>query len=148
MVEPAPSGSVVWGTRFDFERTLRRKVVSMGMTIQEASRTSGLSAHTLRYYERIGLIHAVERSANGHRSYAEPDLSWLDFLSRLRSTGMPIADMCQYAELRRQGPETFAERRQILEAHRKRVRAQISQLTEDLGALDYKIDFYNAQENE
>ncbi|WP_371783833.1 MerR family transcriptional regulator [Streptosporangium subroseum] len=120
----------------------------MGMTIQEASRKSGLSAHTLRYYERIGLIHAVDRNMNGHRSYTEPDLSWLDFLTRLRSTGMPIADMCRYAELRRQGPETFATRRRLLETHRERVRAQISQLTGDLEVLDHKIDFYNARENE
>ncbi|GAA3512500.1 DNA-binding transcriptional MerR regulator [Streptosporangium album] len=120
----------------------------MGITIQEASRTSGLSAHTLRYYERIGLIHEVERDAGGRRNYTTPDLDWLAFLIRLRSTGMPIAAMCRYAELRRQGPETFAERRRMLQAHRERVRAQIAQLTEDLTVLDYKIDFYTAQESE
>ncbi|MGJ6960414.1 MerR family transcriptional regulator [Streptosporangium sp. G11] len=120
----------------------------MGITIQEASRKSGLSAHTLRYYERIGLIHEVDRSTNGHRAYTEPDLDWLGFLTKLRSTGMPIADMCRYAELRRQGPETFAERRKILEAHRERVTARIARLTEDLGVLHRKIDFYDAQEQQ
>ncbi|MER5320372.1 MerR family transcriptional regulator [Streptosporangium roseum] len=120
----------------------------MGITIQEASRRSGLSAHTLRYYERIGLIHEVDRAPNGHRTYAGPDLDWLDFLIKLRATGMPIADMCRYAELRRRGPETVAERRRMLETHRERVRAQIAQLTGDLGVLDYKIDFYSAQENQ
>ncbi|MEV7008096.1 MerR family transcriptional regulator [Streptosporangium sp. NPDC051022] len=119
----------------------------MGITIQEASRRSGLSAHTLRYYERIGLIHEVERGPSGHRKYAAPDLDWLDFLTKLRATGMPIADMCRYAELCRQGPQTSAERRRMLEAHRSRVRAQIEQLTEDLEVLDYKIDLYKAREN-
>lgn len=119
----------------------------MGITIQEASRKSGLSAHTLRYYERIGLIHEVDRSPNGHRSYAAPDLNWLDFLTKLRATGMPIAAMCRYAELRRQGSESFAERRRLLQAHRERVKAQIAQLTGDLAVLDHKIDFYTAQEN-
>ncbi|WP_433540105.1 MerR family transcriptional regulator [Streptosporangium sandarakinum] len=118
----------------------------MGITIQEASHRSGLSAHTLRYYERIGLIHEVERDPSGHRAYTESDLAWLDFLTRLRSTGMPIADMCRYAELRRRGPGTTAERRRILEAHRERVRTRIARLTEDLGILDYKIDFYATTE--
>ncbi|MEU4829513.1 MerR family transcriptional regulator [Streptosporangium sp. NPDC023615] len=119
----------------------------MGITIQEASRTSGLSAHTLRYYERIGLIHPVDRSVSGHRVYTGPDLDWLVFLTRLRSTGMPIADMCRYAELRRQGPETSAERRRILAAHRERVRERIARLTEDLGVLDMKIEMYDTREH-
>jgi DNA-binding transcriptional MerR regulator len=72
-----------------------------GITIQEAAQRSGLTAHTLRYYERIGLIHEVGRDVSGHRSYAEQDLEWLAFLTKLRTTGMPIADMCRYAELRR-----------------------------------------------
>lgn len=119
----------------------------MGITIQEAARRSGLSAHTLRYYERIGLIHRVERSSSGHREYSPPDLAWLDFLIRLRTTGMPIADMCRYAELRRRGPETSAARRRMLEDHRDQVRTRVAQLAEDLGVLDEKIDFYKALEN-
>ncbi|GAA3157138.1 MerR family transcriptional regulator [Planomonospora alba] len=118
----------------------------MGITIQEAARTSGLSAHTLRYYERIGLIHEVERDAAGHRTYAGSDLAWLEFLTKLRTTGMPIADMCRYAALRRQGPETAAERRRMLEVHRERVRERIARLNEDLAALDHKIDSYHAME--
>ncbi|GAA3441489.1 MerR family transcriptional regulator [Planomonospora venezuelensis] len=119
----------------------------MGITIQEASRISGLSAHTLRYYEQIGLIHQVGRDTGGRRSYTQPDLEWLDFLTKLRTTGMPIADMCRYAELRRQGPATAAERRRMLEAHRERVLERIAQLSEDVSVLDYKIDFYHAMEN-
>ncbi|SEH02525.1 DNA-binding transcriptional regulator, MerR family [Nonomuraea solani] len=112
------------------------------MTIQEAARRSGLSAHTLRYYERIGLIHSVGRDGSGHRDYAEEDLQWLEFLLKLRTTGMPIADMCRYAELRRMGDHTATERMHMLELHRERVRSRIAELTQDLKVLDYKIDNY------
>ncbi|MEV0969820.1 MerR family transcriptional regulator [Microtetraspora glauca] len=112
------------------------------MTIQEAARRCGLSADTLRYYERIGLIHAVGRNGSGHRDYAEHDLEWLDFLTKLRSTGMSIADMCRYAELRRAGAHTAGERRLMLERHREKVAARIAELTQDLSALDYKIKAY------
>lgn len=112
------------------------------MTIQEAAQRSGLSAHTLRYYERIGLIHSVGRNSSGHRDYEEEDLLWLSFLTKLRTTGMPIADMCRYAELRRLGSHTAGERKQMLELHRDRVHARIAELTEDLKALDHKIDNY------
>ncbi|MFC4122697.1 MerR family transcriptional regulator [Nonomuraea zeae] len=115
------------------------------MTIQEAAQRSGLSAHTLRYYERIGLIHSVGRDGNGHRDYVEGDLQWLEFLTRLRTTGMPIADMCRYAELRRMGAHTADERRVMLELHRERVRSRIDELTQDLKVLDYKIDTYKGQ---
>ncbi|MEU1725386.1 MerR family transcriptional regulator [Actinomadura sp. ATCC 39365] len=112
------------------------------MTIQEAAQRSGLSAHTLRYYERIGLIHSVGRNVSGHRDYAEADLRWLDFLTKLRTTGMPIADMCRYAELRRMGEHTSAERLAMLELHRERVRARIAELSADMSVLDHKIDTY------
>ncbi|MER7502754.1 MerR family transcriptional regulator [Nonomuraea pusilla] len=116
------------------------------MTIQEAAERSGLSAHTLRYYERIGLIHSVRRDGSGHRDYVERDLEWLDFLTKLRTTGMPIAEMCRYAELRRMGDHTAAERRAMLEAHRDRVRCRIAELQQDLKVLDYKIDIYRGME--
>ncbi|MEV1171315.1 MerR family transcriptional regulator [Nonomuraea sp. NPDC049784] len=112
------------------------------MTIQEAAQRSGLSAHTLRYYERIGLIHSVGRDHSGHRDYAEQDLQWLEFLTKLRTTGMSIADMCRYAELRRMGEHTADERRELLELHREGVRSRIAELTQDLKVLDDKIDRY------
>ncbi|MEV0615224.1 MerR family transcriptional regulator [Nonomuraea sp. NPDC050404] len=115
------------------------------MTIQEAAQRSGLSAHTLRYYERIGLIHSVGRNSSGHREYAEQDLQWLEFLTRLRMTGMPIAEMCRYAELRRMGEHTADERRELLERHREHVRSRIAQLSQDLAVLDYKIESYREQ---
>ncbi|MFI9592515.1 MerR family transcriptional regulator [Nonomuraea sp. NPDC052265] len=115
------------------------------MTIQEAAQRSGLSAHTLRYYERIGLIHSVGRNLSGHRDYADEDLQWLDFLTKLRTTGMPIADMCRYAELRRMGEHTSAERLAMLELHRERVQARIAELSKDIKVLDHKIDIYQGR---
>jgi DNA-binding transcriptional MerR regulator len=119
-----------------------RSVIAQGITIQEAAARTGLSAHTLRYYERIGLIHEVRRGTGGRRRYDADDLAWLEFLTRLRSTGMPIRYMCRYAELRRAGDETAAARKELLEAHRARVAGRIAALQRDLKILDSKIDNY------
>jgi DNA-binding transcriptional MerR regulator len=114
-----------------------------GLTIAEASARSGLSTHTLRYYERANLLlHPPPRSGNGHRRYTERDLDWLRLLTRLRATGMSIADVRRYAQLARAGAHTAAERRELLQSHRAEVAARIEQLREDLGLLDYKIDIY------
>jgi DNA-binding transcriptional MerR regulator len=115
-----------------------------GLTIAEASARSGLSAHTLRYYERANLLlHPPPRSGNGHRRYTEDDLYWLRLLTRLRATGMPIADVRRYAQLARAGGHTAAERRDLLLAHRAEVTARIEQLHEDLALIDYKIETYD-----
>ena len=119
-----------------------RTVTVQGITIQQAAARTGLSPHTLRYYERIGLIPEVRRGTDGHRRYDPDDVAWLEFLTRLRSTGMPIRDMCSYAELRRAGDQTAAARKQLLEEHRARVAERIAGLQQDLKVLDYKIDNY------
>jgi hypothetical protein len=72
-----------------------------GLPIAEVVERTGLSRDTLRYYEKAGLIDAVDRSSGGQRRYASADLAWLEFLLRLRATGMSIADMQRFAELRR-----------------------------------------------
>ncbi|MBE9080229.1 MerR family transcriptional regulator [Romeria aff. gracilis LEGE 07310] len=117
------------------------------LTIQQVAQETGLSVHTLRYYERCGLIAAVERATNGHRRYSVADIRWIEFLTRLRLTGMPIRQMQQYAMLVRQYPETaYDERRQLLEAHRQTVLEQIQQLQENLVAIDWKIQHYSELE--
>src|SRR5436190_16995043 len=85
-------------------------------TISEVVACTGLTAHTLRWYERIGLLPDVDRSHTGQRRYSNRDLDWLAFVGKLRLTGMPVADMVRYAELVRRGEETFDERRELLEA--------------------------------
>lgn len=111
-------------------------------TISEVVAFIGLSAHTLRWYERIGLMRDVNRSHTGQRRYSNRDLEWLSLVNKLRLTGMPVADMVRYAELVRAGEETFAERRALLVATRRDVHARIAELQDTLEVLDYKIDFY------
>src|SRR5918996_4094025 len=102
------------------------------LTISDAARASGVSAHTLRYYERAGLLDPVDRSASGHRRYAEEDLVRIGFLTKLRSTGMPIRQIREYAELMRAGEETHEGRLALLEAHRAAVRERLAETERNL----------------
>jgi DNA-binding transcriptional MerR regulator len=112
------------------------------LTIQEVAQATGLSAHTLRYYERIGLIHPIDREQNTHRRYTSDDVGWIDFLTKLRATGMSIKDMQKYADLQRQGDETLPQRVEMLKALRDKVEAHMDELNEHLKLIYYKIDVY------
>lgn len=116
----------------------------MALTIAEAAERTGLTAHTLRYYENDGLLWDVERSSSGHRVYSEGDLEWIAMLVRLRATGMPIRDVRRYAELVR-GGEGEAERLQILERHRDVVKARLEAEAAHLASIEAKIDFYTGR---
>ncbi|MEU9461630.1 MULTISPECIES: MerR family transcriptional regulator [unclassified Streptomyces] len=111
-------------------------------TISEVVAFTGLTAHTLRWYERIGLMPHVDRSHTGQRRFTNRDLDWLAFVGKLRLTGMPVADMVRYAELLREGEHTFEERQELLEATRRDVITRIAELQDTLAVLDHKIDFY------
>lgn len=111
-------------------------------TISEVVAFTGLTAHTLRWYERIGLMAHVDRSHTGQRRYSNRDLDWLDLVGKLRLTGMPVADMVRYAELVREGESTYGERFELLEATRRDVLARITELQDTLSVLDRKIMFY------
>lgn len=111
-------------------------------TISEVADVTGLSAHTLRWYERIGLMPHVDRSHTGQRRFSNRDLDWLAFVGKLRLTGMPVADMVRYAELVRAGDHTYAERRELLESTRIDVRRRIAELQDTLTVLDHKIAGY------
>ncbi|MFI6056688.1 MerR family transcriptional regulator [Streptomyces sp. NPDC051286] len=111
-------------------------------TISEVVAFTGLTAHTLRWYERIGLMPHVDRSHTGQRRFTNRDLDWLAFVGKLRLTGMPVADMVRYAELLREGEHTFEERQELLESTRRDVRTRIAELQDTLAVLDHKIDFY------
>jgi DNA-binding transcriptional MerR regulator len=113
-------------------------------TIQEVTQATGLSAHTLRYYERIGLIHPIERGENTRRRYTQDDIGWIDFLLKLRAIGMSIRDMQRYAELQRQGDETLPERLEMLRSLRDNLEAHIEELNEHLKLIHYKIDIYQS----
>ncbi|MGW8673353.1 MerR family transcriptional regulator [Streptomyces niveus] len=117
-------------------------------TISEVVTFTGLTAHTLRWYERIGLMPHVDRSHTGQRRFTNRDLDWLTFVGKLRLTGMPVADMVRYAELVREGEHTFEQRQELLERTRRDVRTRITELQGTLAVLDYKIDFYAAAHHE
>ncbi len=113
-----------------------------GYTIQDMAERCGMTAHTLRYYERVGLIQPVGRARNGHRRYSEADEAWLHFLHCMRATNMPIREMQRYAELRELGDATSLERRKILEDHRTAIATQIVELQQAHALLTHKIANY------
>jgi DNA-binding transcriptional MerR regulator len=115
----------------------------LSLSIAEAAERTGLSQHTLRYYERDGLMLGhVGRASSGHRRYTDRDLTWITMLTKLRATGMPIREVKAYADLVRAGAGNERERLQLLKAHRERVLAQLAAVQEHLGAIDYKIGLY------
>jgi DNA-binding transcriptional MerR regulator len=110
-------------------------------TIAEVADQTGVTAHTLRYYERIGLLD-VGRRASGHRRYAEGDIARVVFIGRLRATAMPIRDIQRYFALLAAGPDTEHERLALLQAHRLAVRARLHELEAALDAIEHKIAYY------
>jgi len=111
-------------------------------TIQEAAEKTGLTVHTLRYYERIGLLMPVGRAANGHRRYSQQDITLIQTLNRWRQTGMPLVDIQYYVEMIKEGDTTAGKRRSLLESHRQNVVRQIEELQATLRLIDYKIQNY------
>jgi DNA-binding transcriptional MerR regulator len=116
------------------------------LTIQKVAELTGLSVHTLRYYERNGLIEPVSRAENGHRRYSAKDINAIKFLTKLRLTGMPIRKMQQFAILFRQQPEAIGDRRKILEAHEQEVKKHIDELNQNLEVIQWKIKHYQEME--
>jgi DNA-binding transcriptional MerR regulator len=112
------------------------------MKIGELAKRTGLSAYTIRYYERIGLLPYADRDQSSQRDYDASILIWIEFLGRLKATGMPIRDMLRYAALRERGIGTEAERRELLVQHRERVRARVAEMQDSLRVLDTKIAGY------
>lgn len=114
-----------------------------GVTISRAAELSGLTADTLRYYERDGLmLRPVGRSSTGHRRYTERDLDWIRLVTRLRATGMPIRDVRHYAALVRSGSGNESDRLDLLLAHRRTVLDQLAEVQGHLAAIDHKIAIY------
>jgi DNA-binding transcriptional MerR regulator len=113
-------------------------------SISEAAAKTGLSQHTLRWYERIGLLDAISRTGVGRRRFSEKDLDWLSLLAKLRETGMPVREMQRYAELVRSGAGQ-AERLELLQRHRAEVVRQMAAQEDCLKLLDIKIDIYTRQ---
>ena len=113
------------------------------MHIGELARRSGRSTHTIRWYESQGLIPGVVRDRSGRRTYSEYHIGWLDFMERLRFTGMPVAQMREYAALVKQGGRALKQRRAFLAQHQARVQETIVRWTRALELINAKVEFYD-----
>jgi DNA-binding transcriptional MerR regulator len=112
------------------------------LRVAEAAEAWGLSPHTLRSYERAGLLEPVSRNRIGHRRYNAVDLERISFLTKLRGAGMPVRDVRRYAALMRAGEVTNEQRLALLEAHRETVVAKLEATGNHLELIDLKINFY------
>lgn len=117
-----------------------------GLTIADAAHRTGVSAHTLRYYERAGLVVTqVDRTTGGRRRYRQLDLDWIKICTKLRATGMPIKAIRRYADLVAAGRGNEPERLALLEEHREDVLAKLAELEENLKLIDRKIGVYRGR---
>lgn len=115
----------------------------MGYSIAEVAEKTHLSPHTLRYYEKEGLLPFVDRSESGNRDFKEKDLELLELICCLKNTGMPIKQIKEYIQLCLKGDNTIDVRREIFIKHREEVISQIAELQRNLDKINYKINFYN-----
>lgn len=113
------------------------------MTIAEVSKKYELTADTLRYYERIGLIPGVNRNKNGIRDYTEEDCRWIEFIKCMRSAGLPIEVLIEYVALFQQGDETIDARKELLTEQRKQLVEKMEDMKKTIDRLDYKIERYD-----
>jgi DNA-binding transcriptional MerR regulator len=110
------------------------------MNIQAVSKLTGLSAHTLRYYEKIDLLLNIERDSKGYRDYSERDLVWIEFIKRLKATNMPLNEIKKFALLRSKGDSTINDRLEILQNHQSRVKRQMNDLLIHQKKIKEKIE--------
>ncbi|RSM41458.1 MerR family transcriptional regulator [Amycolatopsis balhimycina DSM 5908] len=123
-----------------------KPIPAEGLTIADAARRTGVSAHTLRYYERAGLVVTrVDRTSGGRRRYRKLDLEWIKVCTKLRATGMPIRTIRRYADLVAAGRGNEPERLALLEEHRAEVLARLAELHENLELIDHKIGVYRGR---
>lgn len=112
------------------------------LLISDIAKKTGLSIHTLRYYEQIGLLKNIHRNQAGRRVYTRLDLDWLEWIKRLKSTGMPLEQMQEFAQLRLEGEQTLKPRQLLLIQHSQKLKQEIQRLKQELDVVDYKIEFY------
>ncbi|MBF9016355.1 MULTISPECIES: MerR family transcriptional regulator [unclassified Oceanispirochaeta] len=116
---------------------------SNAYSMKEVKDLTGLSDHTLRYYEKDGILAEIRRQKNGHRRYEKQDLDWLDFVICLRSTGMPLSTIRKYRELMEQGDSTAEERKDLLLEQKESLLEEITTLQDSLKRISFKIDYYD-----
>lgn len=112
-------------------------------SIQEVSEKTGLTAHTLRFYEKEGLLPGVERSPSGIRRYSDADLELLSGICCLKNTGMSLREIARFMQLAKEGDSTLRQRCALLEAHRDEVLARMEEMQSHLDKVTRKLDVYN-----
>lgn len=118
----------------------------MNYSINEVAKMFGLSAHTLRFYDKEGLMPFIGRNTSGNRMFTDTDLDWVALICCLKNTGMPIKEIKQYSDMCTQGRVTIDNRKSMLSVHREEVKKQINDLQKNLELIDSKIAFYEDPE--
>jgi Predicted transcriptional regulators len=111
-------------------------------TIKQIAEKTNLTEHTIRYYDREGLIPFVSRTESGIRRFSEDDLEWINLICCLRNSGMPIQEIKDFMQLCLRGEETFEERKELLMKHREHILEQMKNLENSLSIVNYKINHY------
>ncbi len=112
-------------------------------TIQDVSQKTGLSAHTLRYYEKEGLLSPVKRTQGGFRQYSDGDLEALGLICCLKNTGMSLEEIKRFVQLTRQGDQTLKERVKLLREHRESVIQRVDEMQKYLDKVTWKLNFFS-----
>lgn len=115
-------------------------------SIKEATEKTGISASTLRYYESEGLLPYVKRDENGKRLYDQEDINWVHFITALRATGMPIAQIQKYVRLYKEGDDTISERKMMMLNHKREIEERMKELYYNLDKINYKLALYDILE--
>ena len=114
-------------------------------SIQDVSRKTGLTAHTLRYYEKEGLIPSIERSQGGIRQYTDEDLEALGLICCLKNTGMPLQEIARFVQLAHEGDGTLEERVKLLKDHREKLIARMDEMQKYLDKITWKVNFFSGK---
>lgn len=120
----------------------------MALTIGEVAQQTGLSIHTLRYYDELGLLPQVSRAGNGHRIFGEDVLGWIGIIKCLRATQMPLAELQRFTALAHQDIDTITQQRELLETHRQEVRQRMAEVEAAIALIDHKIAYMREAESQ
>ena len=112
-------------------------------SIQEASKKTGLSAHTLRYYEKEGLLSSIERTAGGFRQYTDEDMESIGLICCLKNTGMPLQEIARFVQLTHEGEGTLKERVELLRTHRENVISRMEEMQKYLDKVTWKLNYFS-----
>lgn len=112
-------------------------------TIQEVCEKTGLSAHTLRYYEKEGLLTDIGRTQGGFRQYSDENLEWIGLICCLKNTGMPLQEIARFVRLAHQGDRTLEERVELLKEHREKIRERMDETKQYLDKITWKVNFFS-----